>query len=397
MMNRIYRLNFSGIILLNFVVLAAFGALLRYMLCFPTSLNYLNILHAHSHFAFAGWVFMALIFLLAKQIGLDRSIAMKEMLVLTLLSSLGMLISFSMQGYKAVSIVLSTLFLLLTFQFAYVASRHLIGQNSVYKKLFKASLFFLVISSIGPLALGALKASGNTGIVYQNSIYFYLHFQMNGWMLFAVLALLSHQLDLSKAKISLWLNLFIASTVLLFFIFTLWAKPPVWVAVLATLGALLNAVSWFMLVFKLGNIRQKLSLLLKAALLAISIKVVFQLFVCVPQIGEWTFANRNLIIGYVHLLTLGCVTPVIIQQFIEEGFLSAGKMINRYYIGLTGLYLALLFVQPGLALLGLNFAHYQYCLLLVSFLYCIVGCRYFQHLHQPQVLLTSNKHLNQFV
>jgi len=343
----------------------------------------MNILHAHSHYAFGGWVFLGLTILLSKHLSLASSSSFKWLMLIALLSSLGMLISFSVQGYKLVSIAFSTLFLFVTYWFAWLAYPKLNLKNDPDSNLLlRAGIWCLVLSSIGPLALGALKATGNTGPVYQNAIYFYLHFQMNGWMLLTALGLIfKNYLQPVKATIKsvrpyLWA--FILSGFPLFFIFTLWSKPSPWVGEIAFLAALINAVSWFGILQKTFCMLRKAPLMIQVALLAVSLKVLFQILVCIPQIGEWTFSNRNLIIGYVHLLTLGCVTPVLLHLFARHLDI---KYLERSYITLVALYLVLLFIQPVLSLYRIEIPNYQHLLLCVSLLFCLSGLCYYRKLY----------------
>lgn len=384
-MHWIRRIDFSRWTFANFVVLAVFGALLRFMVCLPSgNLNYLNILHAHSHFAFAGWMFMALAILVVRQLTAEHSATFRWILLLTMICSVGMLLSFSLQGYKAVSIIFLSLFLFVTYWFGFlVYKKQDTKSKSISAKLLMAGIGFMLISSIGPLALGILKATGNIGAIYQNAIYFYLHFQMNGWMVLAALALIASKflsLNTVQKEIEPWLNIFILSTLPLFFIFTLWSRPASWAFIVAFLGAFLNALSWFIIIKKLKNSVEALPLLIRLALIAISVKVVFQLFVCVPFIGEWTFLNRNLIIGYVHLITLACVTPVIINQFIRNQNLN---VVSWFYVALTAIYLVFLFIQPALTLLEIAIPFYQYYLLIISVLYCLLGIAYYIGLYHP--------------
>jgi len=59
------KTNYPRWAMLNFVILIVFGILLRYMQLYDLPfLNYQFILHAHSHFAFAGWMFFAIALLL---------------------------------------------------------------------------------------------------------------------------------------------------------------------------------------------------------------------------------------------------------------------------------------------------------------------------------------------
>ena len=391
------NIDFTPLTFGCFVVLALLGALLRYMFCFPTGLNYVYILHAHSHFAFA-WIFLALAVLLAKQVSKPVASAFNWVFLATIACSFAMLISFSLQGYKVISIIFSTLFLLITYRFGYLIYRRWAENYSGLfpTKLVKAGIGFLFLSSLGPLSLGVLKANGNTGVIYQNAIYFYLHFQLNGWMLFAALALIAvSYLKVSKIaekQIVPWLNVFILSAIPLFFIFTLWSKPPLWLFFIAFAGAFANALSWFMMLRKLKFTTEKLPLLVKMALIAISLKVIFQVLVCIPQIANWTFMNRNLIIGYIHLISLGSVTPIIINQFVKSGAPQYLKAFARFYCSVTILYLVLLFLQPLLNQYAIPIPYFQYILLFISLLFCISGVFYYSKLSGSRQPNTSKDH-----
>jgi hypothetical protein len=258
--------------------------------------------------------------------------------------------------------------------------------NEISFRLISAALILLCISSIGPFALAPIKAAGfGNGPLYQDAIYFYLHFQMNGFMLLAALGLLASGFlnpDLDRNS-RIWVYVFILSAAPVFFIFTLWADPPQWVWVLAFLGTLLNLLSWGKLCFHFKAEGLNLSLLQKAAVIAISLKLAMQVIICIPAVGEWTFTNRNLIIGYVHLLTLGCIMPLILDQFIKRGFLVGEKslrLINRVFISTVIIYLFLLFTQPFLLLFSWSIPVYQHLLLAVSLMFLLTGFLYYGRL-----------------
>ncbi len=365
----------------NFIVLTILGLILRYIhITSIGDINYQFLLHAHSHFAFAGWMFFAIALLITNLINKDclpRSF--RSVMVLTLISAYGMLVSFYLQGYKAVSITFSTLFIVVTYRFTYLVFKKKALRNSVNELSFvliKPALIFLCVSSIGPFALGPLMAMGfkNTPY-YQDAIYIYLHFQMNGFMLLAVLGLFASALTVDSLTKSTkaWLNLFVYSTVLLYFIFTLWSSPGILLQLLAVVGAIINLVSWIVLCARFKSVWSDCSALAKAALIAISLKVVFQVFVCYPAIGSWTFSNRDLIIGYIHLLTLGIITPLIIDQILRQGFVSVWPPLNWIYIYTAVAYLALLFLQPLLAQFGISIPDYQLWLFGLSILFLLVG------------------------
>jgi hypothetical protein len=307
----------------------------------------------------------------------------KTVLVLTLISAYGMLASFSLQGYKLVSIGFSSLFVLVTFRFTYLVFKgDLLKQrvNPTAYKLIRGGLVLLCLSALGPFVLGPLAACGlkNTPY-YQDAIYFYLHFQMNGFMLLAALGLLASTLPHSPLPGSTgrWLTLFIYSTLPLYFIFILWGKPGTVLWALAGIGSGLNLLSWLALCINFRRSWGGFSFLEKAALIALTIKCVFQVSICIPAIGEWTFLNRTLIIGYIHLLTLGIIMPLLIGQFTRNGLISSCKITtagNNLYIILVIIYLGLLFIQPFLALFSIFIPGYQFLLffLCLSFLPVVI-------------------------
>lgn len=375
----------------NFIVMAFAGVILRYMHVFPIDkFNYQYIMHGHSHFAFSGWMFLAVVFLAIKElIKEEYSKLFKRILISTFICSYGMLISFSLSGYKFLSILFSTLFVFISYGFAICIYKKKIlekFENPIAVVFFKAAIWFLVISSIGPFLLGYLRATEfNNRFVLQNCIYFYLHFQMNGWLQLIVLALFFNRFISSDVylhpRIKHWAYVFVISVIPVFMIFTLWSKPNNWFYAIAFIGALLHMLSWFMILNEIKNKLKSLSLLAKIALLAVSLKVVFQIFVCVPLIGDWVFFNRNLIIGYVHLIMLGAVTPMILDLLTQSSVIKSTKQqknTNIFYVFVTCFYLLILFIQPFLLLFNIIMPYVENILLINAILLMFAGICYFR-------------------
>src|SRR5690606_15371941 len=188
------------IAVLNLLVVALLGLFLRWQVVQPTEgINFKNFLHAHSHVALLGWLFSAF-FLAFLPTYLPEDLSRKKsyswLFWLAQASVLGMLISFPIQGYALFSITFSTLHILFSYVFIYrflkdcKQSEVVKNQHQFSFKFIKAALFFLALSSLGPWAMGPIMASGNSFTqLYYNAIYFYLHFQYNGWFTFAVLGL----------------------------------------------------------------------------------------------------------------------------------------------------------------------------------------------------------------
>ena len=190
------QLKWIRLSLFNLLVLSLAGLLLRAFPILPVPyLSYSNVLHAHSHFAFGGWVLPALVFLVLRYFPeISARIPRwhwKNIIILIMASSYGMLISFALQGYGPVSITFSALSLFAAIYFGTEVLRHSRGENSSPTLFLKTGIIFCFISSLAPLALGPINSIGKTGSqLYYNIVYFYLHFQYNGFFTFFVLAAL---------------------------------------------------------------------------------------------------------------------------------------------------------------------------------------------------------------
>ncbi|WP_146198770.1 hypothetical protein [Pararcticibacter amylolyticus] len=388
----------------GFLLVSFFGVILRLMFVWPVpGVNYSFFLHAHSHFAFSGWIFLALSVLISCQIhGSMLSAGFKKMFMLTLISAFGMLISFSVQGYKLISISFSTLFIFTNFYFTWLVLRDKqfhAGFTRDSLKLLKASLFFLCFSCLGPFALAPLMKMGLKGsVLYQDAIYFYLHMQMNGWMLLAALALIvnRYKIEAGNRSARRWLQIFIWSTLPLYLIFTLWGSQSVVIRGIALAATLLNVFGWFRILISIRNKKPQLPAFIKIALIAVSIKCVFQVVICFPAIGNWAFSQRNLIIGYIHLLMLGAITSVILDSFTFSGLFSGPDIprLNRSFASVVILYVTLLFLQPALSLISITIPSYQVVLLVISVLFLLLSCLYFRNALRSKTIPGMNKTFN---
>ena len=111
--------------LVNLCIVALLGATLRTKFLFPIPfIDYKNFLSAHSHFAFGGWITLALMILYIDNL-LEEGQKQKRIYQWILwgieLTSLGMTMSFPFRGYAFFSILFSTVFIFFTFGFSWVA------------------------------------------------------------------------------------------------------------------------------------------------------------------------------------------------------------------------------------------------------------------------------------
>src|ERR1051326_572364 len=151
--------------LLNLCIVALFGMTLRTKFLFPIQfIDYKNFLSAHSHFAFGGWVTLALMILYIDNL---LSTAQKQKKIYQSLlwgieiMSLGMLVTFPFQGYALFSIIFSTGFIFITYAFTWVFIKDLrfAGKEKSVTLLSALALLSLVVSSVGPFTLAYIMAT----------------------------------------------------------------------------------------------------------------------------------------------------------------------------------------------------------------------------------------------
>lgn len=369
--------------LVNFMLVATAGVLLRYKILFHLPIvNHKNLLHAHSHFAFSGWVSLALCTAIVYVMHSYSPVDFKKYRLLfyfSQLSSFGMLLSFPFMGYAAISISFSTLYILFSYLFTVVAWKDLnrSAVPPIIQKWFKSGMALWSISSIGAFALAYMMASKTGSQSFQiGSIYFFLHFQYNGWFLFAIAGLFFNKL--LRSGITGYNNkifyLLLAAVGPAFLLSTLWMRIPVIVYLVAVIGALIQLVAIYYLwrIFPIIRLKLKLGMgnlirtLWILALLAVLLKFLFQAISTVPALSHLAFGFRPIVIGFLHLILLGFVSLFILGYLYEERFFNLSKLHKiGLYLLITGVILneAVLFIQ-GIAAMNYNAVPYSNHLLL---------------------------------
>lgn len=336
------------IALINLLILSCIGILLRYKIAFTLEwLDQKHLLHGHSHFAFSGWVSQALMTLIIAALSDQKKAELiprfQWLLIGNLLASYGMLISFIIEGYGPISITFSTLSIVLSYAFGIVCWRMM---NEIKEKrnshlLFKAAILYNVISSVGAFALAYMMANK---IIHQNwylsSIYFFLHFQYNGWFMMACLGLFSHYLGKMNIHIQnfnriAWMM--ILSCIPAYFLSTLWMNIPIWLYLVIVLAAIAQLLAWIMLLKQIKihyaalkrTFNKPMLLLSGLAGIALSIKLLLQAGSTIPALSTWAFGFRPIVIGYLHLMLLGVITLFIIAYAFQTGAIKLTSWITR--------------------------------------------------------------------
>ncbi|GAA4442575.1 hypothetical protein GCM10023188_42430 [Pontibacter saemangeumensis] len=341
----------------NLVVVAFLGLLLRWMFVAPVSgLNYKYLLHGHSHVALLGWLYTA-VFVALLAAYLPSAYQEKRTYTwqfwLSQGAVLGMLLSFPVQGYGLFSIFFSTAHLLLSYWFIYQFLKDARsagvsnGKHGLSLRFVKAALFFLALSSLGPWAMGPIMATGHSGSeIYFNAIYFYLHFQYNGWFTFAVLGLLfwlleHHHISFNRIYGRLFFRLMCWACLPAYLLSVLWTKPAAVIYAVSGVAALVQVVALGLLLAVLWPVRQQLLNLFSGwsrgvfmlATLAFVLKTLMQFSTAIPYMADLAYKLRFFIIGYLHLVLIGFVSFFLFAFFVQLGWLSFRGSLSRWGIG----------------------------------------------------------------
>lgn len=335
----------------NFLITATIGFLIRHTNVIPIS-GFADSywIHAHSHVGFLGWVFTAL-FILGYGMLLPKNRKINgrvyRLLIYFQIAVLGMLVTFPIMGYAAPSIIFSTLHLILSIVYAIIFFKNA-DRNDLASKFMKAALVFMLISSLGPLVLGPVIVMGLKGTPwYDMSIYFYLHFQYNGWFALAVMALLIKQMEhmgiqIDKRKGKLILKLLVYGIILTLALSALGFGFSLFVNIVGFVGAVLQVWAGVILV-KMLFFDSKISKFLISnwvkwflgvALFSWLLKIIMQLLSAFPAISDFAFINRDAIMTYLHLSFLGTTSCFLIGLLIVRKNLSVSNLISRVGFGL---------------------------------------------------------------
>ncbi len=333
-------LRWLKISLINLLIVAILGFVLRYKILYPLPfIDQKHLLHGHSHFAFAGWITQSIMALLVaylvKQQDNNDYKKYTWFLYANLITAYGMLIAFPIEGYGLFSIIFSTTSIIVSYFFAFYYWRDLnrLSIKSAANPWFKAAVLFNALSSLGAFALTIMMVNK---VIHQNwylaAEYFYLHFQYNGWFFFACMGLftafISRHTNTENSLTKIF-RLFAFAVVPAYFLSALWLDIPVWVYILVILAAIAQVIGWWWLVKLIRKnwalLKPKFSTVSKYILAcsaaALTAKLLLQLGSTIPALSDLAFGFRPIVIGYLHLVLLGVITLFLLGcMFAEEYF-----------------------------------------------------------------------------
>lgn len=378
--------NLAVVCLINFLIAALMGLALRYSFINPIGVNYRFLTHAHSHVAMLGWVYLMLYVFIVHYFIPKKKPIYNKLFWLTEFAVVGMMFSFPFQGYGAISISFSTLHIFCSYYFIYLIFKHHKTKTVVTSYLLKASLVFMLLSTVGVWCLGpAVSMLGQASAFYQIAIQFFLHFQFNGWFLMAVVAVFFHVLRVkNSSQFKLFFKLLIASILLTLALPVYWFAPHIlllWANGLGVLIQLFALMVFLKLVkpyqIKLLKHQSKLIIYMYCfAVFCFILKIGLQLLSLIPEVSEVAYQHRNLVIGFIHLTMLGVISGFLLSFILQNKWVVINTWlhlgISMFVFGflLTEL---LLIIQGSMFYFGTGIIANYYLLLFLSSIFLPLG------------------------
>jgi hypothetical protein len=355
--------------LVNLCIVAALGVLMRYKIGFDFPyLEQKNLQHSHYNFAFSGWIthtlMTLLIHYLQSKITLFNQNKYRAILIANLICSYGLLFSYNIPNFDLLTILFSISIVIVSycFSFHFIKDLKQIDSDNLANKWFSIALLFNVLSSFGSFYLTYMMISKNiVQDIYLSSVYFYLHFQYNGWFFFACMGLFYSFLNLKKSEhpfFETFFTLFTIACIPAYFLSTLWLNLPVWLYTITIIAAFIQVASWFKFIYILSKTRsqfiKKYAASLRYILLfvgsALCIKLLLQLGSTLPTISQLAFGFRPIVIAYLHLVLLAIISLfllfymyatrlIIITKKIKFGLIlfSIGVLLNEIILAIQGI------------------------------------------------------------
>lgn len=356
-----------------FFIVAILGIFLRLLFFQPIrGVWYDNFLHAHSHFAMLGWVFNFLFIALLAAFVPERIKNYRILFWLAQIGALGMLLSFPIEGYAFYSISFTTLHVVVSWVFAFKFLHDIRGKSGIEYSLIRWALGFMIVANVGPFGLGVAMGQGGSGSSFADlSLYYYLHFQYNGWFTLAVLALFfklvkGYNIKLNTDAKDYFVPLIGISCILSFTLSMLWLQPG-WRVYLTGYASAIGQVAALYLLWKFlyenhSDIKRNLSrsvyVILVLSFIAFVLKIAMQLASAFPEVASMAFEYRDLIIGYLHIIFIGFISFFLFAWLLQKGLLkiSSKWAVMGMWVFLIGFILSELLIFGKPLVLLLNFS-----------------------------------------
>lgn len=383
---------------LNLFITAVIGALMRF--AFVDELkwfNYRSFLNAHMYLGLTGWAYQALFALIVGSFVPDEHRRKKYRRLFLLNQALIILIAIDAIFVQStiVNNLLMICFSIPVFCFIYFLFSDLkskAGEAGAVHSFLKLALIFLGVSFIGVyITVPALMASGTKKILlYYIGSQFFLHFQYNGWLTFAVFSLFlafarANGLLTENTRLRMLPPVLAAGVLLTFFLSLFWGdQENYFLLAVASLGGFLQAgiilfnrkhlAGLFTAALRLMN--RKIRMLLLISCSCFLLKLVMQCIIVYPPMAELAFTIRNYVVAYLHLVFLGFISMFLFAYAFYKDYIRLSKLLHFGIISVAAGFVfveLLLLVQGTMLWLEKGFITSYYAIIFFATLFLPVG------------------------
>ena len=218
------------------------------------------------------------------------------------------------------------------------------------------AFIYAILSGIGPFATGPLIALGlRDTTLYFDAIYFYLHFQYNGFFAFMVLAYLyakrekTGKTTCGKAVF----RLFNAACIPSFALSLLWTEHPVlfnWAGGIAASAQLLGLFFLFVEIRIFFQNSSRFNFLLGLPVGFLCLKLFLQWLSAFPVLNVWV-QQRSVIVAYLHLVFLGCISMFVFFEVATSGRYGRGILTGIGFFLISFVSTEILLVLPSFSVI----------------------------------------------
>ncbi|MDZ7721086.1 MAG: hypothetical protein U5K72_19855 [Balneolaceae bacterium] len=318
--------------LLSFLLAALTGFLYRVGMLYPlpSSLDLINIRHAHSHLMLFNWISPAIMVWMISALTKYKPDINHNSFKRCLYSMIGLgFLSypfFLFYGYRSVSLgsadlpiaaIISGIIMITWYWFAWLYYQN---RSNIYSdislNLFDGALTALLISSLGAWGVSVFQFSNVHNPLFSSALtHFFLAVFTEGWTVLGILGIIWNQKNLSTNTLSsgwLWQPLLIGSMLIFPFSLTESLVTPLMLFSAKT-GLVLILISLIIHFYLFLKSNKFSGFVWKSILGLIGVKILFQAIAVLP-FDLWP-GEHGLRILYLHLLLLGIVSISIMQVF----------------------------------------------------------------------------------
>lgn len=270
-------------------------------------------LHGHSHVAFLGWGFLAVLYLLTKKIDYQYRKIDFILYITLIMSIVGMLVTFPVFGYKLIPILLLVAFLLASYILLFRYLRFLKPKNEFWLMWIKSGIWFYYISSLAIWVIPIVMIKLDKGVLYYNLVYFYLHFLYNGFFTFVIWGLiykyLNEKINIEiNRKFRLFYQFLLVSVIPTFVLSLYWNPPHLLVQIVGIISAIIQLLGVLILIAAWWERRQQVFKywFFNLILTIFVLKILMQFFSSFYSLSAGAIALKPyFVVGYLHWFTLG--------------------------------------------------------------------------------------------